>query len=123
VSACPEMLGGLGTPRLPSEIISSNGVRRVIARDGRDVTGAFEDGARTVAEQAQAQDVRVAVLKDGSPSCGTSFIYDGTFSKTKVPGGQGITAALLRERGFAVFSEEQFDAADEYVARLERGRA
>jgi uncharacterized protein YbbK (DUF523 family) len=116
VSACPEMLGGLGTPRPPAEIINVDGVRRVVTIDGRDVTGAFESGARAAFDQADG--VRVAVLKEGSPSCGSSFVYDGTFSKTKVAG-EGITAALLRSRGIAVFSEEQIEEADKYLMSLE----
>lgn len=118
VSVCPEMLGGLPTPRLPSEIVPGDGPRRVIARDGRDVTDVFETGARVAAEQASANEVRVAILKEGSPSCGSAFVYDGTFSGTKVIG-EGVTAALLRRRGIAVFSEEQLDAAEKYVASLE----
>ena len=117
VSVCPEMLGGLPAPRLPSEIIA--GTRQVIARDGRDVTEIFEKGARVVEETANANEVRVAILKEGSPSCGSSFVYDGTFSGAKIPG-EGVTAALLRKRGIAVFSEEQLDAAEEYVRSLER---
>ena len=116
VSVCPEMLGGLPTPRLPSEIVP--GTTQVIARDGRDVTDLFEKGARIVGEQAEANQVRVAILKEGSPSCGSSFVYDGTFSGAKVPG-EGITTALLRKRGIAVFSEEQLDAADAYVRSLD----
>ena len=115
VSVRPEMLGGLGTPRPPAEIVGD----RVVTREGRDVTDAFHHGAREAA--AQAEGVRVAILKEGSPSCGSSFVYDGTFSKTAVPG-EGITAALLRSRGIAVFSENQIDAADEYIAELERSR-
>lgn len=111
LSVCPEMLGGLGTPRPPAEIAGD----RVMTRDGVDVTEAFETGARIAAEQATL----VAVLKDGSPSCGSSFIYDGTFSKVSVAG-EGVTAALLRARGVAVFSEDQIDAAAEFIARLER---
>ena len=113
ISVCPEMLGGLGTPRPPAEIID-DGSRRVVTRDGVEVTAAFEAGARAAAEQ----DAVVAILKDGSPSCGSSFIYDGTFSKASVAG-EGVTAALLRARGVAVFSEDQIDAADEFIERLE----
>src|SRR5689334_10618200 len=80
VSVCPEMLGGLGTPRPPSEIVN-DGSRRVRTNEGRDVTREFEAGARAVAEQATDHHVRVAILKAGSPSCGSSVIYDGTFSK------------------------------------------
>jgi uncharacterized protein YbbK (DUF523 family) len=112
IPVCPEMLGGLGTPRPPAEI---DGQGRVVTPDGADVTAAFEAGARAVAEHGTI----VAVLKDGSPSCGSSFVYDGTFSKTRVEGGTGVTAAMLRARGVAVFSEEEIDAAAAYVARLE----
>ena len=115
VSACPEMLGGLGTPRPPAEIVGG----RVMTNEGRDVTAQFELGARLAAEQAAAEDVRVAILKSASPSCGSSFVYDGTFTRTRVPG-DGVTTALLRERGLAIFSEEELDAAEEYVARLEK---
>ena len=115
VSVCPEMLGGLGTPRPPAEIVAG---RRVITREGNDVTAAFEAGANAVAEEARSGGIRVALLKEGSPSCGSSFVYDGTFAKVRVPG-EGVTAALLREMGIAVFSEEEIDAAGELVARLE----
>jgi uncharacterized protein YbbK (DUF523 family) len=117
VSVCPEMLGGLGTPRPPSEIVN-DGSRRVMSIDGRDVTREFEAGARAVAEQAAAQQVRVAILKAGSPSCGSSLIYDGTFSKNAIPG-EGITTAALRRMGVRVFSEEEIDAAEAYVRELE----
>jgi uncharacterized protein YbbK (DUF523 family) len=118
VTACPEMLGGLGTPRPPAEIVRRDGARHVITREGRDVTVAFENGAEQVARQAREEGVRIAVLKSGSPSCGTSFVYDGTFTKTPVPGA-GITTELLRERGIAVFSEEELEAADQYLSSLE----
>jgi uncharacterized protein YbbK (DUF523 family) len=117
VSVCPEMLGGLGTPRPPAEIVP--GTQGVITSGGEDVTAAFREGARTAGEQASAFNVRVAVLKEGSPSCGSTFVYDATFSGTRVAGA-GITTQLLRSRGIAVFSEEQLDAANEYVESLER---
>lgn len=120
ISVCPEMLGGLGTPRPPAEIVN-DGSRRVVTREGNDVTRAFEDGARAAAEQGRADDVRVAILKAGSPSCGSSFIYDGTFSSTRVRG-EGITSALLRKNGIAVFSDEELDAAEEYVRSWEKGQ-
>jgi uncharacterized protein YbbK (DUF523 family) len=121
VSVCPEMLGGLGTPRPPAEITFVDGARHVLTREGRDVTLAFEAGAHAAATEAAAHQVRVAILKSGSPSCGSSFVYDGMFTSTRVPG-EGVTTALLRERGIVVFSEEELDAADEYVARLEAQR-
>jgi len=114
VSACPEMLGGLPAPRPPAEIRAG----RVVTRDGEDVTRAFEEGARATAALADADRIRVAVLKEGSPSCGSSLVHDGTFRGTKIPG-EGVTAALLRGRGIAVFSEDELEAAERYVAGLE----
>ena len=114
VSVCPEMLGGLGTPRPPAEI--RNG--RVFTNQGHDVTAQFEDGARAAADQATANAVRVAILKSNSPSCGSGYVYDGTFTSTRVPG-DGVTTALLRARGIMVFSEDELDAADEYIKGLE----
>jgi len=121
VSVCPEMLGGLGTPRPPSEIVndgSNDGSRRVRTIEGRDVTREFEAGAAAVTEQAAEHQVRIAILKAGSPSCGSSFIYDGTFSKSAIPG-EGITTEALRRIGVRVFSEEEIDVAEEYVRALE----
>lgn len=115
VSVCPEVLGGLGTPRQPAEIVG--GGRQVVTREGEDVTRAFEDGALAAAAEAALHGIRIAVLKSGSPSCGSSFVYDGTFSKTRVAG-DGVTAALLRQRGIAVFSELELEAAAEYLASL-----
>lgn len=114
ISACPEVLGGLGIPRPPAEI--SGG--RVFTRDGDDVTAAFEQGARLAAEAAEAHGIHVAILKSASPSCGSSFVYDGTFTGTRVPG-DGVTTALLRSRGLMIFSEEELDAAEDYIAQLE----
>jgi uncharacterized protein YbbK (DUF523 family) len=121
VSVCPEVLGGLGTPRPPAEIISVAGLRRVHANDGRDVTGEFERGAAEALEQAVRHGARVAILKEGSPSCGSSYVYDGTFTSTPVTG-EGVAAALLRSRGIRVFSEQELDAASAYIDTLELER-
>jgi uncharacterized protein YbbK (DUF523 family) len=118
VSACPEMLGGLGTPRPPAEIVRREGARRVITNEGRDVTAEFLSGAEQTAAQAAAAEVRVAVLKSNSPSCGSSFVYDGTFTGTRVPG-DGVATERLRSLGIAVFSEEELEEADRYVRELE----
>ena len=118
VSVCPEVLGGLGTPRPPAEIIHVGGVRRVHANDGRDVTAEFERGAADALEQAVRHGAPVAILKEGSPSCGSTFVYDGTFTGTRVSG-DGVAAALFRGYGVRVFSENDLDAAAEYVAALE----
>jgi len=119
ISACPEVLGGLGTPRPPAEIVTIAGLRRVTTNAGQDVTDAFERGAADTLAQAQRHGARVAILKEGSPSCGSSFVYDGTFTGTPVDG-EGVAAAMLRREGIRVFSEHDLDAAAEYVESLER---
>lgn len=116
---CPEMLGGLGTPRAPAEIIHDRGSRRVVTAAGEDVTSAFEIGAGAAADESRMHGARVAVLKSGSPSCGTSFVYDGTFSQTPVAG-EGVTTAALRSLGVIVFSEQELEAAADHLALLER---
>ncbi len=118
VSVCPEMLGGLGTPRPPAEITVVDGCRRVLTREGRDVTREFEAGAQAAYAEAAANDVKIAILKGGSPSCGSSYVYDGSFTKSRVPD-EGITTALLRKRGVAVFSEDELDEANALVESLD----
>ena len=119
VSVCPEVLGGLGTPRPPAEIVQIDGTRRVRANTGRDVTAEFERGAREAIEQAVRHGARVAILKEGSPSCGSTYVYDGTFTATRVSG-EGVTTAVLRAHGIRVFSETQLEAAAAFVASLDR---
>ena len=101
IPVCPEQLGGLTTPRPPAEL--SEG--RVMTRDGQDVTVSFERGARETLRIFKQLDLKYAILKEGSPSCGSGLIYDGTFSGIKIPG-QGLTAKLLRENGIRVVSEK-----------------
>ena len=109
---CPEVMGGLPTPRLPAEIqireADSGDVlkeRRVINKAGEDVTEHFRLGAEKVLELVKQHHITFAILKANSPSCSGFYIYDGTFSGTKIAG-QGITAALLTEYGVKVYSEE-----------------
>lgn len=110
VPVCPEMLGGLSSPRRPAEIVGGDGddvldgSARVVDDEGRDVTDAVLAGARQALAVAQAAGVTEAVLKEGSPSCGSSEIADGSFSGTRRPG-RGVTTALLRRHGIAVVSE------------------
>jgi uncharacterized protein YbbK (DUF523 family) len=125
VSFCPEVEGGLPTPRPPAEICRQplpHGERllRVIASDGRDVTEPYRIGADAALIMAQRHRIRVAILKDGSPSCGSSFVYDGTFSGRRTAG-EGLTTARLRAAGVSVFSEGEIEAAAELVTRLETG--
>lgn len=108
---CPETAGGLTVPRSPAEIAGGagqtvlTGNARVYTRAGRDVTTAFVDGARLALDACRHFKLHLAVLKDGSPSCGTTRIYDGCFRGCQVAG-QGVTAALLATHGVAVYSED-----------------
>ena len=101
IPVCPECFGGLPIPREPSEIRDGC----VVSRSGADVTAAFADGAEKTLYIAEEENCGLALLKERSPSCGSRFVYDGTFTGTVVPG-QGITAALLAGRGVELFSEE-----------------
>ena len=126
VALCPETMAGLPVPRPPAEIAGGDGfaVLRGTAyvgdSTGTDVTAMFLKGARAVLEAAFAQGVRAAVLKDGSPSCGTTYIFDGSFRGQR-DAGQGVTAALLAEAGIRTFSDRQIGEAAAYVAELEAG--
>lgn len=104
IPVCPEVYGGLSTPRPPAEICRESG--RVITKDKNDVTAAFERGARETLRLAALYGCRYAVLKMRSPSCGSSQIYDGAFQKNLVSG-DGITAKLLKENGIYVFGETE----------------
>ena len=108
VPLCPEVTGGLTTPRPAAEITVTPEGRRVLTAARQDVTGAFERGAEAAAHACAAHGIRIAILKDGSPSCGSRSIYDGTFSGQSVDG-QGLTATRLAADGIAIFSEEEID--------------
>ena len=101
VAACPEQLGGLPTPRVPSERLGG----RVISREGRDVTGEFIAGAEAALKIALENGCRTAILKARSPSCGKGCIYDGSFTGT-LTAGNGVTAELLLQNGISVLTEE-----------------
>lgn len=113
VGVCPEVAGGLPTPRPPAEI---RGLR-VIAKTGADVTDAFRAGADVAVAMARDLGIRVAVLKSRSPSCGTGQIYDGSFSGRLVAG-DGVTAAALQREGVEVFDEMQLEEADAALCRM-----
>ena len=104
VPVCPEIFGGLKTPRVPAERIGS----RVLTKNGKDVTAEYQKGAQTVLQIAQQTGCQYALLKERSPSCGKALIYDGTFSGTITKGG-GICAELLEEAGIHVFGENQIE--------------
>lgn len=104
VPVCPERDGGLPIPRAPSERRGD----RVINNLGGDVTEQFSAGARLALGVAKAFGCTKALLKENSPSCGCGTIYDGTFSGTLTEG-DGVTAALLKENGIAVYGESDID--------------
>ena len=104
VPVCPEVFGGLSVPRPPAERVGD----KVINEEGTDVTEAYLRGAREAVRLAKEHDVAFAVMKEGSPSCGSKRIYDGTFTGNKVPG-RGLAVELLEEAGIKVISEEEIE--------------
>lgn len=127
VPVCPEQLGGLSTPRPAAEIQGGVGGQvlsreaQVVTRKGEDVTQAFFKGAQETLKLARLYGVEAAILKEGSPSCGSHLICDGTFTGTKIPG-LGVTAALLEEEGVRVFSENEASFFQKEMASPGRGR-
>ncbi|WP_390959805.1 2-thiouracil desulfurase family protein [Pseudomonas moorei] len=110
VPLCPEVAGGLPTPRAAAEIPGGqggevlDGQASVLTTEGEDVSAQFLSGACQALELVRQHAIRIAVLKANSPSCGNLLTYDGTFSGVKVRG-EGVTAALLKRHGVQVFSE------------------
>ena len=121
---CPEIAGGLPTPRAGAEIVGGEGIdvirgkARLINENGKDVTNQFIKGAKNTLKVAKMHHATMAILKQGSPSCGSRFIYDGSFSGKTIPG-KGVTAALLEQNGIKVFSEENLDEAALFILELE----
>ncbi|KTT64766.1 purine nucleoside phosphorylase [Pseudomonas oryzihabitans] len=124
VPLCPEVAGGLPTPRPPAEIPGGqggavlDGQLPVLTDSGADVTAAFVAGAEAALDLVARHGIRLAVLKARSPSCGNSENYDGSFSGTRVAG-EGVTAAALKRVGVAVFNETELAAAQRLLAELE----
>ncbi|APX74775.1 Uncharacterized conserved protein [Achromobacter insolitus] len=125
VVVCPEMAGGMPVPRPPAEIEPAAdaaavlaGRARVVAVSGEDVTAPFVQGAQAALATARKHAIGIAVLKEGSPSCGSGYVYDGHFAGRRQPG-VGVTAALLARAGLCVFSEKQWQEAQDCLARLE----
>ena len=103
VPICPEQLGGLKTPRTSAE----RKQEKVITKDGVDVTKEYQKGAEEVLKLAKKLNIKKAILKSRSPSCGTGEIYDGTFSHTLTKR-DGITAELLKKNGIEVISSDRY---------------
>ncbi|MNQ96823.1 hypothetical protein D3C85_1124430 [compost metagenome] len=121
VPLCPEVAGGLPTPRAAAEIPGGQGSEvleghaSVITTEGEDVSAQFLSGAYQALELVQQHGIRIAILKTNSPSCGNLLTYDGTFSGVKVSG-EGVTAALLKRHGVLVFSELELAEAAQVLA-------
>jgi uncharacterized protein YbbK (DUF523 family) len=124
VAVCPEASGGLPVPRDPCELTGGDGDAfldgraKVVRVDGRDTSDEFLRGAQATLAAAQAAGARVAILKENSPSCGTRWTYDGTFSG-QLMRGRGATAALLERNGIRTFSEFEIDRAARFLETLE----
>ncbi len=120
---CPEVAGGLPTPRPPAEIIGGQGGQvldgwvQVRSIEDVDVSAAFIAGAQSAVTLARQHGIRIAVLKARSPSCGNLHSYDGSFSATLVAG-EGVTAAALRRLGLLVFNETQLAEAEQALQAL-----
>ncbi|MBW5411916.1 DUF523 domain-containing protein [Pseudomonas sp. MAG002Y] len=124
VAVCPEVAGGLPTPRPPAEIPGGQGAavldgyQPVMTDTGEDVSAKFLAGACQAVELVRQHRIQMAVLKARSPSCGNNENYDGTFSGHRVPG-EGVTAAALRRAGVKVFNESELNEAVAYLQALE----
>lgn len=120
VDICPEVSGGLPIPRPPAEIVGGDGDSvlsgraAVTAVNGNDVTDNFLEGAQRALNVCREHKIKVAILTESSPSCGSSRIHDGSFSDMKIPG-VGVTTALLRKHGILVFSHHEVNDASEYL--------
>ena len=104
IPICPEVMGGLNIPRIPSEVKEG----KVFNKDGIDVSEYFNKGALMTIDTVDKLNIKYAVLKDGSPSCGSTYIYDGSFTSTKIEG-MGITAKALKNKGIIIYNENNIE--------------
>jgi len=119
VQICPEVAAGFSTPRPAAEIHGTadaalHGQGRVVEQTGNDVTTLYLEAGQLALELARETGCRYAVLTDGSPSCGSSFVFDGSFSGKRVAG-RGTTTALLEANGIRVFSEDSIGDLDDLL--------
>ena len=108
IPVCPEIMGGLPTPRIPAEISAQ---RRVMRKDGQDITVHYQRGAAEALRLANMFQCKSAILKERGPSCGTGKIYDGNFTNT-LTDGNGIASELLQNNGILVIGESEIFTAD-----------
>jgi len=114
ISGCPECLGGLSVPRDPAEIQQDD--QRIITIKSTDVTDDFYRGALKTLDICLDNNIKFALLKESSPSCGSHHIYDGTFTHTKIVG-KGVTTQLLEKHHINVFSENTIEALINHINR------
>jgi len=122
-SVCPEVDAGMSIPRVPAEIVKGDGSEvlfgkaSVITKSGENVSDLFIEGAMIALDVCLKHGIKVAVLSESSPSCGSSKIYNGKFTATKISG-VGVTTALLNNNGIQVFNQFDLNKAFEEVERL-----
>ena len=112
IPICPEQMGGLPTPRIPSELLDTAenielGKGIIISKEGKDVTHNFVKGANEILRLSRLYSVQFAILKSKSPSCGTKSVYDGSFNSVLIDG-QGYTAYLLGKSKIKLYDESDF---------------
>lgn len=112
IPICPEQMGGLPTPRNPSEIVGN----RLVSNKGVDVTEEYMRGANIALNIARINNADFAIMKTKSPSCGKGRIYDGTFSGGMIDG-NGVTVDLFIENGIDVYSEEELDLVEDRLKK------
>lgn len=110
IKVCPEILGGLSTPRIPCEIKGD----KVVNKNGEDKTYFFTKGALETVKIALSEQVHFAILKSNSPSCGNDMVYDGSFAHRLIPG-EGITAHMLKMNGIRVYTENDLEEIKKIV--------
>jgi uncharacterized protein YbbK (DUF523 family) len=112
ISICPEVAGGLSVPREPAEQQPNS--NKIITISGIDVSDQFDFGAKQALTLCKNHNIKFAVLKESSPSCGSTIIYDGSFSNNKIAG-HGVTSKMLIQAGINVFSENNFQELTELL--------
>lgn len=115
ISICPEVSGGLPVPREPAEMLYNS--NEVVTKSGINVSAQFNLGAQQALALCLQHKIRFALLKESSPSCGSTLIYDGSFTNKKVTG-QGITSNLLTQNGIKVFSENTLDILEKLLDKM-----
>ena len=113
IPVCPEIYGGLATPRDPAERIGE----RIVTNTGNDVTAQYEKGASEILRLAKLYDCHYAILNERSPSCGYGTIYDGTF-QGKLTDGNGATAQLLAENGITIYGESRIQELASFLHNI-----